>query len=230
MAPSRAARFAGTTAAALVVFFIAVRRVGLAPHDVLLAFTIGGFAMAERWRGTREREGLLGEGEVKLRWWDFVCEHHNVLGCIVRGKNRRTRSERILALAVSTLALLYWKALLRPPPVRVKSLNGLRHSLWTLIVTKLTQWVMKRLIRIFAGRHASWQASAGWAEALQLQWQISQYWTIGFMLLCVLLTLLEGELHSGPLPLRATRLPSHPLTPGSNLAQGATGCTCWPAG
>ena len=36
------------------------------------------------------------------------------------------------------------------------------------------------------------QASKGWMEALQLHWQIAQYWSLGFIALCVMLVLLEG--------------------------------------
>jgi len=181
-------------AACLVVGCVLVRKVGLGAPDVLLTFMVGGFALAESRRGGgKGHGGLLGEDEVELRWWPFVCEHHNVLGCVVRGKSSRSRSERFLTLAISTLALLYWKALLRPPPVRMGSLQGLRSSLMTLLVTKVVQWLMKRLIRFFAGRTASWQERAGWMELLSLQWRISQYWALGFMLLCVLLALLEGR-------------------------------------
>jgi hypothetical protein len=185
------------------IFYLLVRRVGLAPHDVLLVFTVGAYATVERWRGhgtTGTEQVLLGEEAaaadgVRVRWQDFVCEHHQLLGCIVRGRkhNRRGRSERILSLAVSTLALLYWKAIFRPPPVRMQSLQGLRASLWTLLVSKAVQQLMKLGIRFAAGRTAAWQASASWLDALQLQWQIAQYWTIGFMMLCVMLALLEGR-------------------------------------
>ena len=65
--------------------------------------------------------------------------------------------------------------------------------MWTLLVSKGVQQVMKQLIRVFAGRTARWQESAGWADALQLQWQILQYWTLGFMMLCVFLALREGR-------------------------------------
>ena len=98
-----------------------------------------------------------------------------------------------MSLAVSTLALLYWKAFLRPPPVRMSSLQGLVSSLWTLLVNKGVQQLMRHAIRIFAGRTARWQESASWLDALQLQWQIAQYWTLGFMMLCVMLALLEGR-------------------------------------
>ena len=189
--------------AAAIALCVAVRRFGLAPHDVLLVLAVGAYATAERWRGSGSSGGsgqlLLGEDSasegVQLLWWDFACEHHQLLGCIVRGKrhNRRGRAERFLSLAVSTLAMLYWRAIFRPPPVRMQSLRGLASSLWTLLISKGVQQLIKLAIRFFAGRHAAWQASAGWLDALQLQWQISQYWTLGFMMLCVMLALLEGR-------------------------------------
>ena len=98
-----------------------------------------------------------------------------------------------MSLAVSTLALLYWRAIFRTPKVSMQSLQGLKNSLWTLIISKGVQQLMKQLIRVFAGRTARWQESAGWLDALQLQWQILQYWTLGFMMLCVLLALREGR-------------------------------------
>ena len=186
----------------VVLLFCAKHYLGLAPHDVLLVGAVGMYALFERWRGRGgggdgAEEGLLGEDAmdgVQIRWNDFVCEHHQLLGCIVRGKrhNRRGRSERILSLAVSTLALLYWKAIFRPPRVSMHSLQGLRSSLWTLLVSKSVQQLMKQAIRFFAGRTAAWQQGAGWLDALQLQWQILQYWTLGFMMLCVFLALKEG--------------------------------------
>ena len=199
MAP--AAKSVGAAVLVLLVLYVAVRKIGLQPHDVLLVGSVGAYALFERWRGRggggSSSEELLGEDaadSVQLRWRDFVCEHHQLLGCIVRGKrhNRRGRSERILSLAVSTLMLLYWKAIFRPPRVRMTSLQGLRSSLWTLLISKGVQQLMKLAIRFFAGRTAAWQASAGWLDALQLQWQILQYWTLGFMMLCVFLALKEG--------------------------------------
>ena len=65
--------------------------------------------------------------------------------------------------------------------------------MWTLLVSKGVQQLMKQLIRVFAGRTARWQESAGWLDALQLQWQILQYWTLGFMMLVVFLALREGR-------------------------------------
>ena len=184
----------------LIILYIGVRRIGLAPHDILLVAAVGAYALFERYRGRGGGGGdadLLGEDAadgVQLRWRDFVCEHHQLLGCIVRGKrhNRRGRSERIMSLAVSTLMLLYWKAIFRPPRVRMGSFEGLRSSLWTLLISKGVQQLMKQLIRLAAGRTAAWQATAGWLDALQLQWQILQYWTLGFMMLCVFLALKEG--------------------------------------
>ena len=169
--------------------YVAVRRLGLAPADVLLVVVVGAYARVEE-----KQQVLLGEDAV-ASWRDFVCEHHQLLSCIVRGhkQNRRSRSERALTLAVSTLALLYWKAIFRPPPVRMQSLQGLRSSLWTLLVSKIVQQLMKQAIRFAAGSTAAWQASAGWLAALQLQWRILQYWTLGFMMLCVMLALLEGR-------------------------------------
>jgi len=175
---------------------VLVKRVGLAPQDVLLVFAVGGYATAERWRGGSKSDSLIGDEDgVQLNWWDFVCEHHQLFGCMVRGRrhNRRSRSERVLSLAVSTLALLYWKAIIRPPPVRMQSLQGLVSSLWTLLVSKGVQQLMKLAIRFFAGRTAAWQASAAWLDALHLQWQICQYWVLGVMMLCVLLALREGR-------------------------------------
>lgn len=186
----------GALALLLMAFacWFAVRKIGLAKHDVALCVAVGGYAALERYRNIGRTELLGEEAGEQLRWWDFMCEHHQLLGCVVRGKKtRRSRSERFLSLAITTLALLYWKAFFRPPPVRMKSLEGLRSSLWTLLVSKGVQQVMKRTIRFFAGRTAAWQASARWSEALQLQWQISQYWTLGFMMLCVILALLEGR-------------------------------------
>ena len=182
-----------------VLLYVGVRIVGLQPHDVLLVCAVGLYAFFERYRGRHSGEDtLLGEhppaaGEL-LRWWEFACEHHQLLGCLVRSRrqNRRTRSERILALAVSTLALLYWRAFFRTR-VRMNSLQGLIHSTWTILVSKAIQQLMKQLIRVFAGRTARWQESAGWLDALQLQWQILQYWTLGFMMLCVFLALREGR-------------------------------------
>ena len=193
------ARYVVMASALLITLYFLVRRVGLAPHDVALVFAVGVYAVTERRRNDASHtDALLGEDAahgVELLWWDFVCEHHQLFGCIVRGKrhNRRGRSERFLSLAVSTLALLYWKAIFRTPPVRMHSFQGLASSLWTLLVSKGVQQLMKRMIRFMAGRTAAWQASAGWLDALQLQWQIGQYWILGFMMLCVILALLEGS-------------------------------------
>ena len=75
----------------------------------------------------------------------------------------------------------------------MQSLQGLLSSIWTLLISKGVQQLMKRAIRFFAGRTAAWQASAAWLDALHLQWQICQYWTLGFMMLCVVLALREGR-------------------------------------
>lgn len=179
--------------------YCAITKLGLAKHDVALCVAVGSYAMLERHRNSARTELLGEEGTIQLRWWDFMCEHHQLLGCVVRGKkSRRSRSERFLSLAITTLALLYWKAFFRPPPVRMKSLQGLRSSLWTLLVSKGVQQVMKRTIRFFAGRHAAWQASARWSEALQLQWQISQYWCLGVTALSLSSTLALS--HTAPSP------------------------------
>ena len=197
--------YAAVAAGMLLLLWILVTRVGLAPHDVLLVFAVGAYATAERWRdggratrGLDEGSSLLGEDStdnVPLNWWDFACEHHQLLGCVVRGKrhNRRGRSERFLSLAVSTLAMLYWKAIFRSPRVSVSSLQGLASSLWTLLISKGVQQLMKFAIRFFSGKLHHHHANVGWLDALQLQWQISQYWTLGFMMLCVMLALLEGR-------------------------------------
>ena len=192
-----------TVAAVGGVLYASFRRLGIAPHDVLLVFGVGLYASYDYYRGRGGSSGggdevLLGEDDadsVQLRWGDFVREHHQLLGCVLRGRrtNRRSRSERFLSLAVSTLALLYWKAVFRPPPVRMQSLEGFRSSLWTLLVSKGVQQLMKLGIRAASRRTAAWQANAGWLDALQLQWQIAQYWTLGFMMLCVFLALLEGR-------------------------------------
>jgi hypothetical protein len=184
------------------LMYVAVRKLGLAPHDVLLVCAVGVYAFFERWRGrgqnSEESGPLIGEHDaadgVQLRWWEFACEHHQLLGCVVRSKrqNRRSRSERILSLAVSSLMLLYWRAALRVR-IRTNSLQGLKDSLWTLITSKGVQQLMKQVIRVYAGRTARWQESAGWLDALQLQWQILQYWVLGFMMLCVFLALREGR-------------------------------------
>lgn len=181
------------------LLYFAVRRLGLQPHDVLLVCAVGTYAFYERWKARGgENAPLLGEDSggsgVPLKWWEFACEHHQLLGCVVRSRrqNVRTRSERILAVAVSSLALLYWRAVFRTR-VRMTSLQGFKHSLWTVIVSKGVQQLMKQLIRVFAGRTARWQESAGWLDALQLQWQILQYWTLGFMMLVVFLALREGR-------------------------------------
>jgi hypothetical protein len=158
----------------LLIFWIAVARLGLAAHDVLLVYAVGGFA----WR-QQEREArtvLLGDdAPPPVRWGDFLREHHQILGCVLPG-NGRTRSERILALAVSTLALLYWKTIFRTPKLSMGSVQSLRSSLWTLVVSKAMQLLMKRLIRFVAARQAKWHSSAGFLDKLQMTWIVLQYW------------------------------------------------------
>eukprot|EP00965_Chrysotila_dentata_P073454 2426126-Pleurochrysis_carterae.AAC.3 len=105
---------------ASLLLFIA-RRYGIAPHDAALACAVGIFALLQR-RSDRHQYPLLGEknSEPPIRWSEFLCDNHQLVGIVMRG--RRRRSERLLALAVTTLALLYWKAIFRPPPVRMSSL------------------------------------------------------------------------------------------------------------
>ena len=212
-------------AATLLLLWVLVKRVGLAPQDVLLVVAVGAYATAERWRdsgrttrGLDEGSALLGEDSndgVAVVWWDFACEHHQLLGCVVRGKrhNRRGRSERFLSLAVSTLAMLYWKAIFRSPRVRMSSLQGLASSLWTLLISKGVQQLMKFAIRFFSGKLHRDHANVGWLDALQLQWQICQYWTLGFMMLCVMLALLEGSSWFSLLTGWCASTPLRPLPP-----------------
>ena len=129
-----------------VLMWVCVYRIGLKAHDVALVYAVAGYATAER-RWDRERS-LLGEdtSDQPVRWWDFLCEQHQLLGCFIKG--RRSRSERFLSLAVTTLALLYWKAVFRGRPVRMSSLQGLRSSLTTLMVSKAVQQLMKQAIRL----------------------------------------------------------------------------------
>ena len=68
------------------------------------------------------------------------------------------------------------QAILRPPPVKFASLDGLRHSLTFLFASKAVQFLMRRAIRFAAGRTAAWQAEAGWKEVLALQYWLVQYW------------------------------------------------------
>ena len=104
-----------------LLMWLCVSRIGLKAHDVALVYAVAGYATFER-RWDRER-ALLGEdtSDQPVRWWDFVCEQHNVLGCFIKG--RRSRSERFLSVAVTTLALLYWKAIFRGHPVKMSSLQ-----------------------------------------------------------------------------------------------------------
>lgn len=94
-----------------LLMWFCVRRIGLQPHDVALAFTVALFAWAQRgWERESERNSLpSGSGRSRVRWADFVRDQHQLLGCFVRGRQAR-RSERILAVAITSLALLYWKA------------------------------------------------------------------------------------------------------------------------
>lgn len=158
----------------LLTFWLAVSRVGLAAHDVLLVYAVGAFAWRQQER--EPRNVLLGnDAQLQVRWGDFLREHHQLLGCILPG-NGRTRAERILALAVSTLALLYWKTIFRTPKLSMGSVQGLRSSLWTLVVSKAMQLLMKRLIRFLAARQAKWHSSVGLLEKLQMTWTVLQYW------------------------------------------------------
>ena len=50
--------------------------------------------------------------------------------------------------------------------------QGLRSSLWTLMVSKGIQQLMKQAIRFYAERTA--RANKGWMEALQMHWEIAQ--------------------------------------------------------
>jgi len=105
--------------------WIAVRRVGLAPHDVMLVYAIAGWALMQR-RWERDRPALLGEsddGGKQLRFRDFVCEHHQLLSCVVKVRGR-SRQENFLAVGVSTLFLLYWKAIFRQK-IQMGSLQAL---------------------------------------------------------------------------------------------------------
>ena len=97
-----------------IVMWIAVQRIGLAPADVLLVYAVGGYALQQR-RWDRDRGVLLGESgenEPPMKWGKFVCEHHQLLSCVVKGHGR-SRQENFLAVATSTLAMLYWKAVFR---------------------------------------------------------------------------------------------------------------------
>ena len=76
--------------------------------------------------------------------------------------------------------------------------QGLKASLWTLLVSKGVQQVMRRIIRFLARRTAAEHAQSGWLEVLQLQWRVIQGLAIGFMWLVVMLFLLEGA--RTPLP------------------------------
>ena len=188
---STALRACGFAALGLILVLFG-RRIGLAPQDVAIAFGVFGYATLQR-RWERQRATLLGESGLPhkpVRWADFVRDNHLLTGCIVRG--RRRRSHCVLALALSSLAVLYFKAIFRPPPVRLGSFAGLRSSLYTLLLSKVVQVGMKQAIRVQAGRAAAWQASTSWTESFSFSWMVFQYWVIGFMMLVVGLALRDG--------------------------------------
>ena len=127
-----------------VVMWVAVKRIGLGTMDVLLVYAVGAYAVQQQ-RWNRSSRGLLGESgesEPPMRWGDFVCEHHQLLSCVVKGRGR-SRQENFLAVATSTLAMLYWKAFFRSK-LRMASLQALKDSIWTLLVSKGVQQVIKR--------------------------------------------------------------------------------------
>lgn len=206
--PSRK-RVTGLALGVGLPFYVATMRLGLAPLDVFLVYAVGGFAWKNHAQAVGYSQPLLGEehlhhaahahggkyGSLHTRprttFAAYLRDNHQLLGCFVRGSGR-SRTERILAVALTTLALLYWKVLFRPQRVAMGSLQGLRNSLWTLVVSKGMQTLMKRAIVVMAGRTAAWHADAGWLETLQLQWRVLQYWVIGLMVLCVILFLTDG--------------------------------------
>ena len=178
---------------AALVMWICVRRIGLAPHDIALVYAVGAYALSQR--GAANTKGpLLGESEprVQVRWGDFVCEQHQLLSCFVRQRGDRSRWQNSLALAVSTLALLFWKAFFRTKVV-LGSIDGLKASAWTLLVSKGVQLLLKRLIRLAARWTARQNEGIGVLEGVQFVWRILQYWVMGFMALCVTLFVLEGR-------------------------------------
>ena len=109
------ARLFAVAASLVVVLWFCVRRIGLATHDVLLAYAVAGFAAYQR-KSEGTNGVLLGEdgGDAikPLVWREFVVDNHQLLSCFVRGSKGIKRSERFLALAVSTCALIELSALL----------------------------------------------------------------------------------------------------------------------
>ena len=80
---------------------------------------------------------------------------------------------------------------------------------------------MKVAIRFFSGRLHHHHANVGWLDALQLQWQISQYWMLGFMMLCVMLALLEGRSWFSLLSGWCALLPPHSIPSPSRAPPAA---------
>ena len=68
---------AGKALSIAALMWVCIRRIGLAPHDVALAFAVAGFAMSQR---LRDRGGILGEADasVVVRWGEFVRDEHQV--------------------------------------------------------------------------------------------------------------------------------------------------------
>ncbi len=123
-----------------VIMWVAVKRIGLGAMDVLLVYAVGAYAVQQQRWNRSSRGGLLGEeSEPPMRWGDFVCEHHQLLSCVVKGRGR-SRQENFLAVATSTLAMLYWKAFFRSK-LRMASIQALKDSIWTLLVSKAVQQV-----------------------------------------------------------------------------------------
>ena len=151
-------RWAAMLLALAVLMWVCVRRIGLAPQDVALAVGVAGFAVSQRRRDQREG-ALLGESAPPrtVHWSEFVRDEYQLLGCVVKSRHRR--SERILALLVTSLVLLYWKAIFWRQRVDLSSMQSVRHSLEFLVSSKAVQFVIRRLIRFAAGRTATWQAS-----------------------------------------------------------------------
>ena len=140
----RRGQWLGVLILLVVVMWVAVKRIGLGTTDVLLVYAVGAYAVQQQ-RWNRNSRGLLGESgesEPPMRWGDFVCEHHQLLSCVVKGRGR-SRQENFLAVATSTLAMLYWKAFFRSK-LRMASLQALKDSIWTLLVSKGVQQVIKR--------------------------------------------------------------------------------------
>ena len=140
----RRGQWLGVLILLVVVMWVAVKRIGLGTTDVLLVYAVGAYAVQQQ-RWNRNSRGLLGESgesEPPMRWGDFVCEHHQLLSCVVKGRGR-SRQENFLAVATSTLAMLYWKAFFRSK-LRMASLQALKDSIWTLLVSKGVQQVITR--------------------------------------------------------------------------------------